>query len=218
MRLKIIKNISPRKILDKLKRSLIARVRPQIPNALNNVRNVMSKYLDASPELNSLLDGGPESLRAHFGLEYEYALEAVEAIKQAWVNSISATDIQSGANSVSFRIFAAQRSKDALLNLSEGSYVSPRSGQTIDWLRWLLLEANSIKIVTWWKMDKPSPSSRSGESIMVPSGKSARFWAIPAPFDQDERHNFINRIINNPAFQADVERAIRDGLGGIARV
>lgn len=218
MRLKITKNIVPAKLLSRLKRAVVARVRPKVPVALSNVKVVMARYLDESPELNSLLGSGPGSLRVHFGLDYDYAVVAVNAIKAAWIDSVTATDVQSGAASISFRIFAAQRSRDALVNLPEGSYVSPRSGQTIDWLPWLLLEANSIKIVTWWMMSKASPSSRSGEAIMVPSGKSTRFWAIPAPFDQDERHNFINRIINSPSFQTDVERAIRDGLGGLAIV
>ena len=183
---------------------------PRIPVVVGNIKVILRKYLDNSDTLQSLTSDDPNGLRVHFGLTHDMAEAAVEGIKQIWVDSVKGTKFIIFGSVGGFNVSAMKRDPGLFLEAPFSSYISPRSGEAINWLQWLLLDASSIKITGWRIFYKNS--GRSGQAIMVKT--KTRFWAIPAKYAQDEENNFINQIINDPSFQRDVQSAILSGLKG----
>lgn len=176
--------------------------RTSAPIIIYQIRDVVEEWIESSDTIKSLRGG---ELQAEFGLTNEIVEQVIEQIKVIWSKSIKYT-VAGGANSSSLLIYFGPRDPSSLLEIDGASYVSPRSGERIDWLKWLLLEADKIRIVGWWTMYKPAPTSRSGQAIMV-KGKS-RFWSVPSPFNVPSSENFIYEIMNNPAFRSQIRAII----------
>lgn len=190
---------------------------PRVVIANENVKKVLRKHLDASPALLSLMSDDPNGLRAHFGLSAKDAATSVESIKNIFVDSLKASAIKKTKNgTIGFNIRAMKKDYKLIYdNVIGASYISPPSGELIEWLKWLLVDGTSIKIVGWRYFEREGKAtSRSGLGIMVKS--KSQFWAIPSIYAQDEEHNFIAEIINDPSFHTEVQLAVLKGMKGIS--
>lgn len=176
------------------------------PIIVHQIRAIVDKWIDDNETIKSLRGG---ILQAEFGLTDNMAEEVIEEIKTIWTKSIKYRVSATGAAS-SLLIFFGPRSSDRFLSINNASYISTRSQEQINWLRWLLLEGDSIKIIGWRTMYKPAPTSRSGQAIMVKT--KTKFWSIPEPFNKPEHENFMNVILNNPAFRSEVRGVIQRAL------
>lgn len=174
------------------------------------IKAVVKKWLDDSKELQSIQRG---VLQYHFGLTPDMATDAVQSFKETWINSVISSPLRITSNlQGGFSTKFAPRDLRAFLDQPYASYISEQSGEKITWLRWLLLDANGMKIVNWRIMIKPSPKSRSGIAFMVKS--KSQYWSIPEPFNVPPEYNFIRTMIRDPAFKSEINRAFKRAILG----
>jgi hypothetical protein len=170
------------------------------------VHAVMRRWISESPEILSLRSG---DLRVQFGLSLAQSNFVCDQIIDFFTKSLKLrnpkmSSLLTGSISIAFVI----PSYDMFYQIPGTEYVSPQSGQSIPWLRWLLEEAQSVQITNFRVMRKPN--GRSGDGFMIKH--KGRYWRIPAPFDQAEENNFINRILRNDRFQKEVTAAVQKVL------
>lgn len=97
-----------------------------------------------------------------------------------------------------------------LTDLPTASYQSNR--HTIDWLGWLLFSGTEVVVVDYYvAYGTESNSSRTGDAIMLPSGKSKKNFKIRANYAGTEADNWITRAAARavPKIQKILESAVR---------
>lgn len=169
-------------------------------------------FVRNTQEWTSLSESGPHSLKAHLGLTPEIVSTGLEEILRVWKSSIFTNVVDNSAGpdlDITFYIGAVRADYSDVLSLPLSSYISVNKNTftkrygvktEINWLQWLLLEADTITISNW--KVKPHSKSRSGDLIMIPSRSQS--WMMPAQFQKPPNNNFIDRIVDNPAFIARV--------------
>jgi len=203
--------------LDKIKarifRKLITIFRRRESIILDNIKSEFRRALNTSPAIVSLRAIGPSTLSAEFGLSAGMAQTATDSLINDLVDQVNVGGLRIQANRLGLHIGLVEVDYKKILDASYAEYTSYPSGITIPWLRWLLLEADSIRIIGWSIVRKPgAKGSRSGYAIMVPSKR--RFWRIRAPFNVPASRNFVIQILEDPAFQQRVSRAATAGMKG----
>ncbi len=99
-----------------------------------------------------------------------------------------------------------------LTNLPTASY---RSNQNIvEWLSWLLFSGTEVVVSDYYVRYTGSVRSRTGDAIMVPSGKSRANFKIRATYAGTDSDNWITRAAAKaiPKIQRILEGAVRRAM------
>ena len=92
--------------------------------------------------------------------------------------------------SASIKLQMIQQDFADLLSLGSASFTSENNSQ-IDWLRWLLLEGDTIIITNYNFILGPNPASRTGGGIMRKNGAGS--WRVPPEYAGTVQNNWITR-------------------------
>lgn len=163
-------------------------------------RDKIYRAINNSPTVASLLnkDVAVISLQGQFGLTDELAISAVDEIISSAVNSIRVEAVLSkkyrnqdliGA----LRISLLPENFLSSLSITNGVYISERSGQDIPWFEWLMTRGVQVVVTGWRVYDSGSETSRSNTgAIMVPGG----IFYVPNEHAGTVEDNFITRAVD----------------------
>jgi hypothetical protein len=169
------------------------------------VREKVITKIKESDTWQSLANGGPEGLDAHFGISKNELANRLETILNIWANQIEVRPQnikrQPRQFSFSYRFYAIRADWADVLSSRAGvtinDSVNARKGKTvgeIPWLEWLLISGDGIEIedyhIEFGNFD--ARTSRSGKAFMRPKMS----WKVPkeyGPFTSD--NNFVTRAL-----------------------
>jgi hypothetical protein len=161
----------------------------------------------------SLSTTGPNDLRAHLGLSNDVVNQGLNDILETWKKGIkvSIEDRSPGGKDLNMviNIEAIRADYSDVLNLPLSKYISVNNDSRskrfgtateINWLKWLLLEAETITISNWTVEQVDGVRRRSARSglgglIMRPS--KSKNWTMPGI----GKINFVDNILESSAFQ-----------------
>ena len=168
------------------------------------VGEVFTKYVKSSPEWimleASAVSTQDGDIAGHLGLRREDLFTSLNQILETWKKSV-VLQLDRANNRID--IYAVRTDYQEVLSLPVASYISYNKNgiaTEIPWLRWILLEANTINIANWTVLFKESDASRAWNAIMIRRTKTPGFWSMPSPFNKDEATNFVSRIAQDPLF------------------
>ena len=155
----------------------------------NKCKNLVSKWISAQPEIESLTSGLPSSLAGQFGLIPGSESFAIKDIIESVENSISLT-LQKFDNKLNGGLYIYfQPSNFAnLLGLSSG-HTFYRDGD-LHWMDWLLNQGDRIIVVNY-SYNPQTGVGRSKLGNMVNSGS----FRVPPEFSGTPDDNFITRAL-----------------------
>lgn len=161
---------------------------------IRDIRALIPGWVRSQPEMIDLTNnGGIGSFAAELGLVSGTGPEAVDAIVIAMTNSF-ALDIKN-VDSKNLRGGVIAKFMPAtfasLLYLPEG-VVSTDKGESLHWLRWLLLDGFKV-IVTGYSF-RFKNTGRSGGGYMKKGG----VWRVPPEYAGTSSDNFITRALTGP--------------------
>jgi hypothetical protein len=195
----------------KIADALAKEVNKILVKVVNNVRPPLKKLIYdtilSSEEVKSL-NGG--KLQSELGVPE--ANEKIIQIVKVWADSIDITlspaQPLNGFIKAGFRITAIQSDYSDVLSQSEAIY-STASGQTIQWLEWLLLEGDR-KIIKGYEIGVDVNNlSRTGlGQIMFETRKSG--WGVPPEFAGFAGNNFVTRSLDS--IEKKIEQLIVDNF------
>lgn len=146
-----------------------------------------------SNEFNSLIGG---KLRADFGLDDKKVSELPSILVDLFDVHYQDIEISDPDDifAIQFNIGARKEGDIYLENaLSRASYISDRSQELIDWLRWLMFAGGNI-INESYKVRLADNMGRSGLAIMIKGTDFA--FKVDGEFSGTEQSNFITRAID----------------------
>lgn len=161
-------------------------INKNISKISQSVKNLIPSWINAQPEIQSLLSNVPGSLAGQFGIQGS-TLGIVSAITNSVVDSTKIKFVRYSVNLRGGLELKFQPSNFVnLLGLSEGHTIY--QGGDLHWLDWLLKRGDAI-IVTNYQYNPKTGLGRSGLGNMVPGG----FFRVPPQFSGTENNNFITR-------------------------
>lgn len=179
-----------RAILDVFARKVNSAFQRSVKGIRSRLAEEIDRVIKATPEYSSLLSGQ---------LWHELGVENPEGATQLIIQTIqesiyvrvtpvvrSGTLIRGG---MSLGVLRSNYSD--VLGLPISSFESEH-GYQIDWLRWLLLEGDSIINAEYHFETGYSERSRTGDGIMLRTG----VWRVPAEFSGVSGDNWLTRALN----------------------
>lgn len=184
-------------VVAKYLNSLLFRKRGAI---IRDIKNLIPSWIKSQPEMQELMyNNGVGSLGAELGLEYGTGPEAVEAIVAAMVDSIAVditkVDKKNLKGGISVKFMPATFAD--LLAIPEGHVVTEK-GQSLHWLKWLLLDGFKV-IVVGYKFNFKR-AGRSSGGYMSKGG----VWRVPAEYAGTRDDNFITRALNGSSNERQI--------------
>ncbi len=183
-----------------INREIIRILISRMPSIVKNIKSRLSPEVAAalrtSPVYNQLVSGG--RLLGELGLPNP---SDIDDIIEAWAENIGVSYNKSKGKFGAIEIGIIEDSYADVLSLPQASFIySSKFGpKSIDWLRWLLLEGQSVIVQGYVFED--SNKGRTGLGIMT---KSQGGWSVPARFAGDADDNFATRSLQ------DIEKVIDD--------
>jgi len=165
-------------------------IKKSMSKITDGTKEIVAESLKQEPEYGSLTSG---KLRADFGIP---DTSMVERVVNALADTIIITEVPITGNQNGLKggfILTMMKSDD--LNgviYQEIATVSDIKGYKLPWLEWLLLRNNEPIVKNYEVQYGPSPYSRSGLGIMVPSEDS---WRVPPEFAGSQDSNWTTRAI-----------------------
>lgn len=188
-------------------KDMLSALIPDINNYLDKTYQKMSDVIpdilvssiQSQPEYASLLGG---QLQAEFGIPdpQNRLNEIIQTIKNTKILSRTPTAIVGNRIKASIKLQMVKKDFADLLALGSASFTTEK-GTNLEWLRWLLLEGDSIIISDYQFVLGPSPHSRTGLGIMKQFGSSG--WRVPPEFAGSMSNNWITRAIDLASSQID---------------
>jgi hypothetical protein len=166
-------------------------------NLSNNIADIIISYIKNEPEYESLLNG---TLKYEFGIpdagpRIEFILSH---IKSSGVTKIQNPIIRGNRIVASYQVQLIKSDFENLLAVGSSSFTTEK-GQQLDWLRWLLIEGDTL-IITGYEFEfGPNIGSRTGMGIM----KMGNSWRVPPEFAGNVNNNWITRGINSAVPEID---------------
>lgn len=172
--------------LSRMEKEIIAQIPPIV---IDGIRN--------QPEYTALIGGK---------LQYEFGLidpqNRINEILNAISNGIKINTRPVKSNSARFtgniKFQMSQADFSDLLSLGAASFSSEK-GVAIDWLRWLLIEGDSVIIAGYYFLAGPYSTSRTGGGIMQEF--ESLFWRVPPEYAGSIKNNWITRGIDSVSSQ-----------------
>jgi len=180
-------------------------IKKSMNKIIEGTKDIISESLRQEPEYGSLMSG---KLKADFGIPDS---SVVQRVVDALVNTIEITDIPIVANNSGLKggfILTMMKSDD--LNgviYADIANVSDIKGYKLPWLEWLLLHNNQSIVKNYAVKYGPSPNSRSGLGVMVPSDSD---WRVPPEFAGSESNNWTTRAVNRS--EASIYKLIQQSI------
>jgi hypothetical protein len=187
---------------------------PQVKNYFQNaivgldekISNIIIDSIVSQPEYNSLLSG---SLQYEFGIPDPSSRlsEILDTIKQNKIVQIKQPSISGSKINASIKIQMIQKNFNDLISLGS-SKVTTEKGTDLNWLKWLLLEGDTIIIGDYHVVLGPNPRSRTGMAVMTRGGS----WRVPPEYAGNIKNNWITRAID--AVSSEIDKIIVSAIGG----
>lgn len=162
----------------------------RMPSITKNIQARLSLFISdsiiATEEYQSILSG---ILRGQLGIPDP---TVIDAIVNTWANEVEVKYNRAGGlGSIGISMIRADYSN--VLNMPEASYVyGTREGaKIIEWLRWMLLEGNSLIVLDY--EFKPSVDGRTGLGIMI--SREGSGWRVPSQYSGTATDNFVTRAL-----------------------
>lgn len=166
-------------------------IKTKIPKILERTKSRLEQELVQSiASSNTWIELQNSILRGELGIQ---STSGLDNILNTWARGIQVTYESNNSLGV-IKIGMIRSDYSDVLSLPEASfaYSSSRGSGIIEWLRWLLLESNSI-IVAGYEF-KASNAGRTGLGIMV---KSRGGWQIPTQHAGTATDNFATRSLSD---------------------
>lgn len=159
-------------------------------NLSNDIADILIKYIKSQPEYESLTNGM---------LKYEFGIPdattrinfIMDHIKTYGILKVDNPRISNKNIVGSCKVQLVKSDFNDLLSVGSSSLTTEK-GQQLDWLRWLLLEGDTIIITGYEFKFGPSTSSRTGMGLMKTGGA----WRVPPEFAGNIKNNWITRAID----------------------
>jgi hypothetical protein len=184
------------KVLFEVVEQVDRRMRAAAPQINLLVGELIEARIRATPHVKSLISG---QLQADFGLNIGEAEEAVESLLFVVKRSVKVNlgiknrgSLGNLAWSMSVSILPDGFS-DVLKGI--GAYKSPRSGEFIPWMEWLLTKGTTVIYDDFFVAKGEFKTSRSGFALMFPSGQSGRIFRVEPTFAGTADDNFVVNTI-----------------------
>jgi hypothetical protein len=197
-RIQIIESTSSisAKVLFEVAEQVDKKMRKATPQINLRVGELIEARIRATPHVKSLISG---QLQADFGLNIGEAEEAIESLLFVVKRSVKVNlgiknrgSLGNSAWSMSVSILPEGFS-DILKGI--GTYQSPRSGEFIPWMEWLLTKGTTIIYDDFFVAKGEFRTSRSGFALMFPSGESGRLFRVDPNFAGTADDNFVVNTI-----------------------
>lgn len=178
-------------IIHSIKDVISNAIKKSMNKIIDGTKEIVSESLRQEPEYGSLMSG---KLRADFGIP---DASTVQRVVDALADTITVTDIPITANNTGLRggfVMTMMKSDD--LNgiiYKDIANILDIKGYKLPWLEWLLLHNNSPIVKNYEVQYGPSPYSRSGLGIMVPSDSN---WRVPPEFSGSQDNNWTTRAVD----------------------
>ncbi|MFN9301689.1 MAG: hypothetical protein ACK6DA_02850 [Candidatus Kapaibacterium sp.] len=177
------------------------------------VGELFTSFVRNTETWQSLTTSGKNDLRAHLGLSNDIVNQGLNDILDTWQKGIKVTledRSPSGKDlDMVINIGAIRSDYSDVLNLPLSKYISVNNDRRskrfgtateINWLEWLLLEANSITISNWTVEHVDGvrrKNARSGVGGLIMRPSKSKSWTMPAV----GKVNFVDNILESAAFQ-----------------
>lgn len=195
--------------------------------ARSRCRQALRTALNASKEYKALFMevGSPSAIGLQGELGIEDPNETVNAVVDAVVDALRIDVIKAkakwaGLGSITdfggLRVVIVPENLAFLLSLDEASYDS--NGYEIEWLSWLLYSGTSVIISDYYVLYQgtgvDNPRSRTGDAIMVESGKTKKNFKIRPTYAGTAGNNWITRAgaRAEPRIQTILTEELRNAL------
>lgn len=196
---------------DEIEKRILQQIQTKLNSAIHRAVSAIRTRLQAlcdsliqrTEEYESLLNG---ELLAELGIpNVHQRLENILAVIRDNIEVMAIPVQTRGKRLVGGLTIGILRSGfDDILSLSDASYVSQPSGETIPWLQWLIGEGDRIIVLNFHvQYDLSSTErarSRTGLALMVKGGG----WRVPPEYSGTYEGNFLTRAFN----AIEVEAAI----------
>lgn len=210
--------------LDKEVRKLTAnQIRPILEKVARETgpacRSAFRKEIMARVEYASLFRTNQSnySMGAQLGIESPTVM--VNPIVEAAASGLEVTPLSvrgKGRKTVEFggiQVVFKPQNLWYLTDIPGASYesITRRGSQIIDWLAWLLFSGTNVVVLDYYvKFGTGSPNSRTGDAVMVRSGKTGRNFRVHSAYAGTANDNWITRAATKaaPKIQRIIEKAI----------
>lgn len=194
IRLKLVEKTSDLKNL--INNAIAARLNKLIPKILlpikRRVETVITDLFENSDTYESISSG---ELQQHFGLRDSEVYEKLNTILDLMLKSLNVEFIPITYNAGRFRggikIYAIPKNFQDLFGDSSSEVVTDK-GQSLPWLKWLLIEGDKIIINDYEIAFGPFPTSRAGDAIMVK--QNGGIWRVPPEFAGTKNNNWLTKL------------------------
>jgi hypothetical protein len=198
-------------ISQRISRALVPQINEYLKNIYKNIEksipDIVINSIMSQPEYSSLMSG---SLRGEFGIPDPAARlsQILETIKSGSNIVRKATSVVNSKISAGIEFRMVKSDFQDILSLGASSFTTEK-GSKLEWLRWLLLEGDSVIIIDYAFIPGASEYSRTGLGIMKPYGGS--FWRVPPEFAGTIKDNWITRGIAEaaPIIQRTLEQLLK---------
>ena len=182
---------SDNKIQDNMYSALVELINKKIiknkDKTIEVFKQRIGRWVMDQPEIESLLQAGPDSLHAQFGLFRGSESAIVNTIISAIVNSFVVRVGKINKKLKGKIEFNFQPTNFFNLLSLSGGHVTTLKGSDLHWLDWLLTQGDTT-IIVGYEYD-PERAGRSGGGIMG-VGSS---WRVPPEFSGTTTNNFVTR-------------------------
>jgi hypothetical protein len=164
--------------------------------------NIVAKSLSTSPTLDELVNG---KLKYDFGLEFNPVPDIIYAVSNSVSLGINPIGDKRFKKQSLVTLYVQPRTYNNLLSLAIAEQDIDR-GETIPWLKWLLLEGDEI-IIFDYEVEYGTGFGRSGGARMK---KSNGFFKVNPAHSGTRDDNFITKAIS--AASDEIIAALQEGL------
>jgi len=174
---------------------------PLVEDFMNNASETIKKEVPIvvqnsilnSPEYDALVAG---QLKYEFGIPDAGA--KVNSLLNHWISNMSINYtkpvITNNTIKSSFSINMINSDFSDVLYKEFSFVIDNKNGYSLPWLRWLLLEGNSILVSKYEVLFGSNRNSRTGFAVMTPSTRS---WKVPSVYSGTENDNWITRSLDS---------------------
>jgi hypothetical protein len=199
-----------KKFQTQLKNEIKAVLSRSLPSAMSVIKKRIAtavKFrISSSPDYQQI---AATEFRGQLGLPD--ASVRLEQIVDAWAEGVTVTYVPStgaGLGSITIGILKSGYEDVLALPAAEFNYTNKKGrSNTLQWLRWLLLEGSQV-IIADFDFREQARGSRTGMGIMVK--RRGGGWSVPANLSGLEHDNFATRALQE--IEADIDLIIRQEL------